>query len=104
MPSITLVPTGPPQDLVITLITSTSISLSWNPPPFKDQNGVIREYYIAVCAIESESCYGVTSNDTSFTLVDLHPYYSYNLSVAAVTIDIGPLSESEHVTCLEEGT
>ena len=64
---------------------------------------VLFECYIAVCAIESESCYRVTSSDASFTLVDLHPYYSYNLSVAAVTIDIGPLSKSEHVTCLEEG-
>lgn len=103
MPSITLVPTGPPQDVVITLVTSTSISLSWNPPLFKDQNGFIREYYIAVCIVQSEPCYGVTSNDTSFTLVDLHPYYSYNLSIAAVTVGIGPLSESQHVTCLEEG-
>lgn len=47
-------PSAPPQQVTVLTVgsqNSTSISISWDPPPMDHQNGIIQEY--KVCPIES---------------------------------------------------
>ena len=37
-------PSGPPSDVKIDAISSTSISMSWKPPAILDWNGIITTY------------------------------------------------------------
>jgi len=45
-------------------------------------------------AMENGESYQLISPNTSLTVNDLHPYYHYNLLVAAVTTAAGPFSNS----------
>ena len=88
----TAAPTGPPQNLIGTTPTSTTLSLSWIPPPVEEQNGVIRSYRITVINEETGSSLMYSTIGTSYLLSDLHPYHRYNCSVAAYTVETGPSS------------
>ena len=44
-----------------------------------------------------------STSDTKITIASLHPYYVYEVSVAAVTIDTGPFSPVLIVTTDEAG-
>ena len=46
----------------------------------------------------------VTTNTTSITIGFLHPYYTYNCTVVAVTIGPGPFSTVITVRTAEDGT
>ena len=84
------VPSSPPTNASVSIINSRSIFISWFPPPFDHQNGLIREYEIMIEEIET----GIIYNDTSLNLyiqIDyIHPHYTYNISISAVTISSGP--------------
>ena len=41
---------------------------------------------------------------TDITITGLHPYYTYNCNVSAVTVGGGPFSRFADVTTLEDGT
>ena len=86
------VPSSPPTNASISIINSRSIFITWFPPPFDHQNGLIREYEIMIEEIET----GIIYNDTSLNLyiqIDyIHPHYTYNISISAVTIASGPYS------------
>lgn len=46
---LTLVPSAPPQAVTVSAVTlsnSSSISVSWQPPPAEMQNGIIQEYRV----------------------------------------------------------
>ena len=79
------VPTAAPQHARGSAITSTSIFLSWSPPPLSDQNGLI-EYSIYVDEVDTDTRMQYTSATTTTTINSLHPYYTYRCSVAAYTI------------------
>ena len=97
------VPTSPPQNLGVSALNSTSISLSWMPPPLIDQNGIIREYRITITEVETGSVLGFTSTTTALIVPSLHPYYNYQCKVNAYTIDHGPYTEDFTVRTLEDG-
>ena len=97
------VPTGPPQNLDITVQSSRDISLSWDPPPPREQNGIIREYLITVTEVETGSVLEFISTTTSLSVIMLHPYYTYQSAVAAMTIGVGPYSEVSTAVTHEEG-
>lgn len=85
-------------------ITSTSVTLSWEPPASNLQNGVIRHYLIQVLESETGLSYTYqTTAHTVFIVGDLHPYYTYTFSVQAVTVAAGPLSTSRSLRTLEDG-
>ena len=71
-------------------VNSTTIQLQWQPPLFSDQNGVIRSYLINVRVVETGATLQLTSQTTAINISGLHPYYTYTLTVAAVTIGPGP--------------
>ena len=47
------VPTSPPLNPTGVADTSRSLSLSWNPPPPGDQNGMLRHYVVNIIEVET---------------------------------------------------
>ena len=54
------------------------------------QNGKIRHYRVSTTEVETGSTKALNHTDVSLTLSNLHPYYHYELSVAAYTVGLGP--------------
>ena len=87
------VPTAAPQRVSGSVITSTSISLSWSPPPLPDQNGQI-QYSISVYEVATGTLTQYTTTNSPITIRSLHPYYTYRCSVAAyTTVGKGPQNQ-----------
>ena len=83
-------PSSPPQNLINQHLNSTSVKLSWDPPPPQDQNGVIRKYSVILRnTTMSQYC---TTTETSLTLIQLTPNSTYHWTIAAHTVSIGPYS------------
>ena len=96
-------PSGPPQTLRAVAISSTSIRLTWTAPLPEEQNGVIVSYRITVTDVESREVVQQTSSSASLLIVDsLNPYHTYQCSIAATTIAVGPEAFVE-VTTFQEG-
>ena len=87
---IIVVPSNAPVHLQGNAVNSTTVQLQWKPPAVADQNGVIRSYRINISVAETGSVFQLTSGTTALNISGLHPYYTYNLTVAAVTIGPGP--------------
>ena len=83
-------------------VSSRSLSLTWQPPPISSHNGIIQEYRLHVIENNTNTDTYSSTQSTMMTLDNLHPYYEYHISVAAVTVDIGPY-ETISITTLEEG-
>lgn len=98
-------PTSAPQNIRDIDKTSTSILLSWDPPPVEDQNGLIRSYSISVTRLSTGYQWYLNSNSsyTNVTIEGLEPYNSYAFQLAAYTIAIGPYSDAIVIDTLEDG-
>ena len=96
-------PTAEPLGISGSSLTSESISLSWDPPPFDQQNGRIRQYLINITELDTGSSFLQTSSGTEFTVYSLHPNYYYEFTVAAVTVGVGPPSPPIVVQTNEDG-
>ena len=83
-------PEGPPLNVSSSIINSTSVSLEWRPPLASLQNGIIQSYTLQLVAAETGSMLQYTSTELSLTITDLHPYYTYTCTIAAVTVAPGP--------------
>ena len=88
--SFCLAPSGPPQNLTGEFINSTSLRITWDPPLFNDQNGVIRGYNVSynVSADGEESIF---VRGTTVELAGLQKFTFYNVSVQAFTVGSGPI-------------
>ena len=99
-----LAPVDAPQNIVIHVVSSIAISVTWEPPLPDDHNGIITSYTIQlyervtgqISLIQREA------NHTELLIDSLHPYYEYNVSIAAETVAVGPFSESQTVRTLED--
>ena len=97
-------PDGPPLQLTVSDVRSTSFTLSWLPPEEEDRNGIIESYVVVCLVINTGSSHAVNTSLTVLYLSMLHPYYQYNCSVAAMTIvGAGPNTEPLIVRTLEDG-
>ncbi len=98
------VPTASPEDFTPVEVTSRSTVLTWDPPPYENQNGVIISYVIDVTVIETGETFVIISNDTLLSVTGLRPYRTYICTIAASTsIGLGPYSVSITVNTLEDG-
>uniref|UniRef100_A0A2K6LI51 Receptor-type tyrosine-protein phosphatase delta n=1 Tax=Rhinopithecus bieti TaxID=61621 RepID=A0A2K6LI51_RHIBE len=91
-------PSAPPQDISCTSPSSTSILVSWQPPPVEKQNGIITEYSIKYTAVDGEDdkpheILGIPSDTTKYLLEQLEKWTEYRITVTAHT-DVGPGPES----------
>ncbi|XP_019631424.1 PREDICTED: receptor-type tyrosine-protein phosphatase delta-like isoform X1 [Branchiostoma belcheri] len=92
------VPSSPPQNVTVQADTSTSLLVSWKPPPLQDRRGVIttyRVYYYVTPTISGQQMAAdavfVSVNVTNdaqpvqFSLPGLTPFTDYTVRVSALT-------------------
>ena len=96
-------PTSPPQSVRLSATSSSSIGISWSPPPAGDRNGVITQYRINITEVITGRVITLTSTTTSITARGLHPYYMYECVISAFTIGVGPYSQVIRITTPEDG-
>ncbi|XP_077190195.1 receptor-type tyrosine-protein phosphatase F isoform X7 [Paroedura picta] len=94
-------PSAPPQEVECVSTSSTTIRVSWVPPPAQSRNGVITQYSIAYQAIEGEDSTkhvveGIGHEHSSWDISNLEKWTEYKVWVRAHT-DVGPGPESNPV-------
>lgn len=94
---------GVPVSLEVVSSTSTSLTLSWSPPPQDQLNGVLRHYLVIVEELDSRRNLTLMSINSQVILGDLHPFYAYRVSVCPVTLGVGPCAYFEPVQLPQEG-
>lgn len=103
-PHTSIAPSAPPANVTASSLTSSSFFLDWDPPPIEQQNGVIRNYTISVELLGNATAYNITTNDTEYSFMTLLPFYTYRITVAAVTEPgMGPASAAIDVVLPESG-
>ena len=80
-----------------------TLSVSWSPPSSNDMNGIVQYYVVNVSVTETLEHYQHITTNTSFVISSLHPYYTYTVYVAAVTVGIGPFSVGYTITTPQSG-
>lgn len=102
-------PSGPPQEVKCYSPSSTSILVSWRPPPVELQNGIITQYSIQFTATEGEdtSTHQITSiplESSQYVLENLEKWTEYRVTVTAHTdVGAGPESLPQLVRTEEDG-
>lgn len=108
-------PSAPPQEIKCSSTSSTTLLVSWHPPPLTSQNGVLAGYrvrYQVVGPPESGGDDGETPEEPTVPATEeqvllqrLEKWTQYHITVSAFTV-IGPGPESEPLTCRtdEDGT
>ncbi|XP_069843550.1 receptor-type tyrosine-protein phosphatase F isoform X9 [Dipodomys merriami] len=94
-------PSAPPQKVTCVSVGSTTIRVSWVPPPAASRNGVITQYSVAYEAVDGEDrgrhvVDGISREHSSWDLVGLEKWTEYRVWVRAHT-DVGPGPESSPV-------
>ena len=104
-------PGGPPQAVAIYAVSSTSVSVSWNPVTADDRNGIIKGYKVNYQALPNGEMVAKFSNISSqqqnktqtVTLDNLNEFTNYSLEVLAFTLfGDGPASAGRFVETLED--
>ena len=89
------------------VINSTSISVSWNPPPFLDQNGDIIGYQLMITnqnRTNSSTFIVNVTNATSYVAINLQEFEVYSFKIAAVNfVGLGPFSDVNSNQTFEDG-
>ena len=97
-------PSGPPQNLQGRTVSSRSITLSWEPPLFEDQNGVITGYTINVTLNETEESFELFSNSLNLTADVFRPFRNYIFKIAGQTaVGVGSFSDPITIMTPEDG-
>ncbi|XP_036372832.1 receptor-type tyrosine-protein phosphatase delta-like isoform X23 [Megalops cyprinoides] len=91
-------PSAPPQDVKCSSPSSTSILVSWQPPPEELQNGIITKYSIQYAATEGEDTSSrqiadLPPESSQYLLENLEKWTEYRVTVSAHT-GLGPGPES----------
>uniref|UniRef100_A0ABM5FXK4 Roundabout homolog 2 isoform X10 n=1 Tax=Pogona vitticeps TaxID=103695 RepID=A0ABM5FXK4_9SAUR len=96
-------PSAPPQSVTVLMVgnhNSTSISISWDPPPPDHQNGIIQEYKIWCLGNETKFHINKTVDAAirSVVIGGLYPGIQYRVEVAASTnAGVGVKSEPQPI-------
>ena len=100
------VPTGPPENFTVEVLSSSAVLVSWTPPTVGKQNGIIITYTIILVELLTNTTltYEQGGNISELTVDELHPYYEYKCSmVAATQVGNGPFTGSVTVRTLGDG-
>ncbi|KAF3819924.1 hypothetical protein GH733_015433 [Mirounga leonina] len=94
-------PSAPPQKVTCVSTGSTTVRVSWVPPPAASRNGVITQYSVAYEAVDGEDrgrhvVESIGREHSSWDLVGLEKWTEYRVWVRAHT-DVGPGPESSPV-------
>ena len=96
-------PNTGPTNVSGTAINSETIILTWSPPPFDQQNGFIRYYTVNVTELDTGYDFFQTTTGTELIIYSLHPYYTYEFELSAVTVSEGPSSAPIAVQTEQDG-
>ena len=96
-------PSEAPPNLSGHAVNSTTIALMWDAIALENQNGILRHYLVSVLELETGETDVYTAGATQLNISGLHPYYTYTCMVAAVTIRIGPFSQSVSIITPQDG-
>ena len=103
-PLFPIAPSHGPTSFRGVTLSSSSIQLEWEPPPPQYWNGIIVSYVVLCTESGSEGVLKeYITTTTNITINELHPFYTYNCSVSAVTVDQGPFSSIVSITTFEDG-
>ena len=98
-----LAPSSAPANPRTFLVTAESARLVWSPPVPGSENGIIRGYHINLTETNTTKQWDLISVDTRLLLDFLHPHYTYQCMIAAVTINVGPFTPGFNFTMSEDG-
>ena len=98
-----LAPSGPPEGISAVALGPRIIQINWSQPLPEEQNGIIRSYLVNVTVAETEQHIQLTTNSTNITATNLHPFYHYHYSVAAVTVALGPYTVTHVLQTPQDG-
>lgn len=98
-------PSSPPTDVSATGVNSTALTVSWQPIPADQLNGVLQQYHVALIEVDTEKSFefSVTSDHLSISVTGLHPHYTYSVRVSGQTVDVSEYSEPVTVQLPEDG-
>ncbi|XP_067085608.1 receptor-type tyrosine-protein phosphatase S, partial [Osmerus mordax] len=99
-------PSAPPQDIKCGSSSSTTLLVSWRPPPVESQNGALAGYSVGYQVVGPAEASGgepmeepaVPPSENKVTLQRLEKWTQYRVTVAAFT-EVGPGPESEPIIC-----
>ncbi|CAB1314277.1 unnamed protein product, partial [Coregonus sp. 'balchen'] len=101
-------PSAPPQDVKCSSSSSTTLLVSWRPPPVESQNGALAGYLVRYQVVGASVEGGgagepmeepaVLPSDGKVLLQKLEKWTQYSVTLAAFT-EIGPGPESEPLLC-----
>lgn len=97
-------PTGPPRSVTGTSASTTLISFEWSLPASIHINGIITKYVVKVVEVYTGQEHNLFTSNMHINVGPLHPYYIYECSVAAHTIETGVFSDPINITTQETGT
>ena len=102
------VPSSPPTTFSITVISSTSITASWQLPPADSQNGIITGFKLFYKKKDSAGSATMVPINSGGTLIKnvtgLDKYTEYKFQVLAFTsVGDGPNSTAEVEKTMEDG-
>ena len=93
------VPDHPPDNVMVTVMSSTEINVTWDRVPAINQNGIITMYEVQYEPLETfgEQIQTLTVNATAqimaVTLIDLQEFVNYTVAVRAYSrVGEGPYS------------
>ena len=89
--------------MTIRHVLSQSISLEWIAPEQEELNGELSHYIIHLLEQDSNTVRDLFSTTSEMVLDFLHPFYTYSISVSAVTVLPGPYTREITVRTLEDG-
>ena len=89
----------------MTYVGRREATITWQPPSFEDQNGVIVYYQLIVSQSQFEiPDITVNVNATNHTVTNLEEHVEYTVIVAAATrIGVGPFSSAVNFTTQQDG-
>ena len=101
---ILLAPSHSPLGLIGEPLSSTAISLTWDPPPEDHHHGEIDSYTI-LCTLYNvdDTLTEHTTATENITITGLLPFRTYSCNVSAFTVGHGPFSGTIPTTTLEDG-
>ena len=100
-------PHAPPQNIQSSVTGSRTVVISWDPPLFEDQNGIITYYLLLISEEQfnvSDRVINTTSDANTYTVTELEEYDNYTCRVAAATrIGPGPYSAPIEFSTPQDG-
>ena len=104
-------PSGPPQNVIVNVVSPTEITVEWNEVLEIDRNGIITEYEILYepfttfgGQLPANNSYTVPPLNTNVSIPSLQEYVGYYVTVRASTREgFGPYSGRILVLTEEDG-